>query len=193
MRKLFAKLHREEGVTLIELIAVLSIMSIILGIISTTIFFGFRSYNRISVENNLRDQGDVLMSSIITELYTSAPDRVYPLTDDSGNTYGIQLVEENADGTPNMDTAEEIVIQDGQLEIHRSKTDTTASYEATRIRGGGKLVVSSANADSYIGLEGKNLNVFGYLETGLIKIKLVLWMDNGSDASEITLESRFGF
>jgi len=198
MRKLFAKMRREEGVTLIELIAVLSIMGLILGIISTTIFFGFRSYNRVSVENNLRDQGDVIMSSIITELYTFAPDRVYPLTDDSGNTYGIQLVNENPDGTPNTADAHEIVINNGQLEIRKpdlapSEDSSSDLYESTRIRGGGQLLVSSANADSFIGLEGRDLNIFGYLETGLIQINLVIRMNEGSGSSEITLASRFGF
>lgn len=201
MRKLFAKLKKEEGVTLIELIAVLSIMGLILGIISTTIFFGFRSYNRISAENNLRDQGDIIMSSIITELYTAAPDRIYPLIDrETNRIYGIQLVEENADGTPNLTTADNIVINEvGQIEIQKAKTsgDTTPApadpYQSTRIGGGGRLVVSDANTESSILLEGEGLNVFGYLQTGLIHIKLVLEMPNGSDSTEITLESRFGF
>lgn len=201
MQKRFARWRREDGVTLIELIAVLSIMGLVLGIISTTIFFGFRSYNRISVENDLRDQGDVIMSSIITELYTFAPDRIYPLTDAKTNrVYGLRLVNENGDGTLNLAAAHEIVIStDGQIEIHKASSSSSSSaetptdpYEATKIRGG-HLVVSDANTQSLISLEGEGLNVFGYLKTGLVNIKLVLQMDDGSDSSEITLESRFGF
>ncbi len=196
MQKLFAKWRREEGVTLIELIAVLSIMGLVLGIVSTTIFFGFRSYNRISVENDLRDQGDVIMSSIITELYTFAPDRVYPLTN------GIKLESDNVDGTVSV---HEIIINsdasgEGQLEIHKPSASSSSDpasppgdpYEGTKIRGG-HLVVSDAHTQSSISIEGDNLNVFGYLKTGLVNIKLVLQMDDGSDSSEITLESRFGF
>lgn len=202
MQKLFAKWRREEGVTLIELIAVLSIMGLVLGIISTTIFFGFRSYNRISVENNLRDQGDIIMSSIITELYTFAPDRVYPLTDAKTNrVYGLQLVNDNADGT---ETVDKIIITSGddgrgQLEIHKASVTSsdpaaapTDPYESTRIQGG-HLLVSDTNTQSSIVLEGDGLNVFGYLETGLVNIKLVLQTDAGADSSEVTLESRFGF
>ncbi|OWA36215.1 hypothetical protein B9G55_10225 [Saccharibacillus sp. O16] len=212
MQKLFAKWRREEGVTLIELIAVLSIMGLVLGIISTTIFFGFRSYNRISVENNLRDQGDVIMSSIITELYRFAPDRIYPLTDAKTNrVYGLRLVNEDATGQPDLAGADEIIISRddqgrGQLEIHKAEgkgttADASSSepsaapadpYESTRIQGG-HLVVSDANTQSSILLEGDDLNVFGYLKTGLVNIKLVLQMDDGTDSSEITLDSRFGF
>lgn len=208
MQKLFAKWRREEGVTLIELIAVLSIMGLVLGIISTTIFFGFRSYNRISVENNLRDQGDIVMSSIITEMYRFAPDRIYPLTDAKTNRiYGLRLVNEDDKGQPNLAAAEEIIITSddqgrGQVEIHKAaSSDASGSdpsavpadpYESTRIQGG-HLAVSDANTRSSILLEGDGLNVFGYLETGLVNIKLVLQMDEGTDLSEITLDSRFGF
>ncbi|MGO4181912.1 PilW family protein [Paenibacillus sp. MCAF9] len=85
MRKYVSKLRNEEGISLIELIASMALLSIFGGIIYSVLVFGIGTYNKIEVENSLRDEGDLVMSSVINELYTFAPDLI-------GSTgYGIEL------------------------------------------------------------------------------------------------------
>lgn len=67
---------REQGFTLIELIASLTVFAMIAGIISGLTLFGVRSYDKITIQNELRDEADLIMSAIITKLYTYAPDKV---------------------------------------------------------------------------------------------------------------------
>lgn len=189
MRNRFANMwKREEGVTLIELIAVLSLMSMILGIISTTIFFGFRSYNTVGVENRLREEGDILMSSIITELYVFAPDHVYPLA----NATGFRMLHVTADGTedPSDATTVRINAETGQLEIQKANVDYSKMadpYQSTKING---TIVQGLSS---ITLEGDTAGGFDYYTTGSINIKLALTLGTGTDGSQIELESRFGF
>ena len=199
MRSRFVNaLKREEGVTLIELLAVLSLMGIILGVISTTIFFGFRSYNQVSVENRIREESDILMSAIITELYAFAPDRVYALADGTG----FEMYHVDELGNPS--SADKVTIrivtpdpehfpQQGQLQIQRAKvlngeSPSADPYEATRITDG-----SIVNGRSSITLEGEKAGGLDYYTTGLINIKLELSLGSGTGQSQLQLESRFGF
>ncbi|OWR27563.1 hypothetical protein CDO73_21750 [Saccharibacillus sp. O23] len=199
MRNRFVKAwKREEGVTLIELLAVLSLMAIILGVISTTIFFGFRSYNQVSVENRLREESDILMSAIITELYAYAPDRVYALADGTG--FDMVHVDELGNEQTNDKVTIRIVTPDpehfpqqGQLQIQKAQILNSSNppvdpYEATRIANG-----SIVNGLSSITLEGSKVGGFNYYTTGLINIKLVLALGSGTGQSQLQLESRFGF
>ncbi|MEJ8303628.1 type II secretion system protein [Saccharibacillus sacchari] len=191
MRIRFVKaLKREEGVTLIELLAVLSLMGIILGVISTTIFFGFRSYNQVSIENRLREESDVLMSSIITELYAFAPDRVYASADGKG--FEMFHVDELGNQST-ADSVRVVINSAGQLEIQKaeilnSTTPPADPYQATRITNG-----SIVPALSSITLEGEKAGGFDYYTTGLININLVLTLGSGTGQSQLQLESRFGF
>lgn len=192
MRTKFVKrLKGQEGFTLIELLAVLSILALVLGIISTTIIFGFRSYNQISVENELRDEADVVMSSVITELYAFAPDRIAVYNDDKGIS-GIELLRTTA--PPGEALRKAIVISDEQLQIRTLEVvpDSSApsseeaikdSYQSTRVK-------ATLTAGSSIGLDCEGLNA---CETGLVNIKLVLNQDAGGRNTSVELESRFGF
>ncbi|MFD1903650.1 PilW family protein [Paenibacillus rhizoplanae] len=76
MRRYVECLKSQQGFTLIELIAAITIFSMVVGIISMVTMFGFRSYHKITIENSLRDEADIIMSSIINELYIFAPERV---------------------------------------------------------------------------------------------------------------------
>lgn len=84
MRKYVECLKSQQGFTLIELIAAITIFSMVVGIISMVTMFGFRSYHKITIENSLRDEADIIMSSIINELYIFAPERVERTIDNDG-------------------------------------------------------------------------------------------------------------
>lgn len=203
MRKRFVKaIKQEEGVTLIELLAVLSLMAMILGIISTTIFFGFRSYNQVSIENKLREEGDILMSAVIAELYAYSPDRIYALADGSG--FEMAHVDDQGNELPGRvkvwiqkDAWQEGQTKQNTPEPHQLGIKRTANldpanlpedpFQSTRISG---EIVPERSA---ITIEGDKTGGFDYYTTGLINIKLVLALGAGTDRSQIELESRFGF
>lgn len=129
MRPFVKRLKKDEGVTLIELIAALSLLAVVLGMIYSVAVFGFKSYHKISAENSLRDEADILMSSIITNLYTYAPDRV--IRDGTDGT-GIILQKDYVDSNSNNKVKERIIkIQNNALYIRDlAAAESTASTTA---------------------------------------------------------------
>ncbi len=192
--KFVERLKQEGGFTLIELLAVLSISAMVLGVISATAIFGFRSYHQITFQNDLRDEGDIVMSAVIAELYAFAPDRIAVYNKDG--LKGIELIrfndpEDPAKGGETLKKA--IVISDGQLQIRvlekvpdsssSEEEEPEASYQSTSIK-------ASITDDSYIGLDCEGLTA---CESGLVNIKLVLTQDGEGTDAQVELESRFGF
>ena len=64
----------EAGMTMIELLAAVSISLLIIGAIYTVFLTGIRAYERIGIENDLRSEADYAMARIMNELYTLSPD-----------------------------------------------------------------------------------------------------------------------
>ncbi|ASA24468.1 PulJ/GspJ family protein [Paenibacillus donghaensis] len=115
MRKFADLLRREQGFTLIELIAALSLFSLVAGLIYGVMMFGVQSYQRVTMENTLRDESDLLMSSIITEIYTFAPHRISSIKATAGSTdTAIILQKENLSGGTEQ---VEIAVAGGKLSI----------------------------------------------------------------------------
>ncbi|WP_158595071.1 PulJ/GspJ family protein [Oceanobacillus piezotolerans] len=60
----------ERGLTLVELLAAIVLTSII-GVIGYSVLFnGIATYDRVKAETELRDEADLIMASMINELYT---------------------------------------------------------------------------------------------------------------------------
>ena len=81
MRRFAKLLKRDDGYSLIELIAALSLLTIVMGVIYSTITFGVNAYHRVQIQNSLRDEGDLAMSSMMTKLYTYGPDKLVQTSD----------------------------------------------------------------------------------------------------------------
>lgn len=90
MRQFAKRLGSQEGFSLVEVLAALVITAIMAGVIYGAALFGFRSYLQINADNLLRNNGDILSSSIITQLYSFAPERVRQITS-NGQPIGIRL------------------------------------------------------------------------------------------------------
>ncbi len=201
MRLQFAKkFGKENGFTMVELLAVLVLMGIVLGLISTTIIYGVKSFRAVSVENILREEADIVMSAVITELYAFSPDRIYVYTDEKTGASGIKL--KRAQALKGQPLEETIAIRGGQLQIQptilaKEDNDSTGTpvdvaaaaaksgaYQATRVN-------ASLISGSSIFVECSNYAQ--NCDTGLINIKLVLQQQGADRNSAVTLESRFGF
>ncbi|WP_336787130.1 PulJ/GspJ family protein [Paenibacillus sp. MMO-177] len=174
MREFVKKWRSEEsGLTLVELIAAMTLLSIAAGVIFSVVTFGIHTYNRIETENALRDDADLLMSSIITELYAYGPDLI------SASTNGITLVRDAG-------TREErqIFIQNKQLRIGSRTIDTRSDIDMPS-------QTEPSSEASFIELKCKT-NVTE-CSSGLIEIRLVLEQNHNGHTQQLTLESKFGF
>lgn len=89
----------EKGLTLVELLAVLVIVVIIGGIAYSVLLTGFKTYDRVKVESNLRDEADLIMAEIIKDVFVLKESEIehkrfpdasnnYYLETDDGNKYG---------------------------------------------------------------------------------------------------------
>lgn len=66
----------QKGVTLVELLATLTIFSIVMAAIYGAWTFGVKAYNRTAIEGQLRDEADYIMTTIMNELYDLNPQEV---------------------------------------------------------------------------------------------------------------------
>lgn len=83
------ELNNERGVTLVELLAVITLTAII-GIIGYNILFsGISTYDRVKIESALRDEADLIMATMIQELYTLKLSEIQDINfdEDSGDYY----------------------------------------------------------------------------------------------------------
>ncbi|MNO36981.1 hypothetical protein D3C76_270580 [compost metagenome] len=181
MKKFANLLRRESGFTLVELIVALSLFTVAAGIISGITMLGLRSYHKISIENSLRDEGDLLMSAIITELYTFAPDKVTPTliqNDDKTQIIDSFITLERQDGTKSR-----IRIANGILTI--APPDVIDPPADTRTK-----ITSRLAQGSTITLECQNSIP---CDSGLISIDLSLVQSYNGRDYPLELKSKFGF
>ncbi|WP_410512586.1 prepilin-type N-terminal cleavage/methylation domain-containing protein [Paenibacillus sp. BR2-3] len=182
MRKFANRLKSEQGFSLVEMIAAMTLFSMIVGIITMVTMFGFRSYHKITIENSLRDEADILMSSIITEMYTFGPEKVentgngIKLTKGSSEEKWIQLVEEAADPDQGQDGKTQLILSDAS-----TQRVTAVNSELT-----GSTLVSSLP-------DGRLCRINEPCQTGLIDIHLVLTQIYDGKPYEMVLDSKFGF
>ena len=202
MRRFADRLKSEQGFSLIEMIAAMTLFSLILGIISMVTMFGFRSYHKITIENSLRDEADIIMSTIITELYTFSPEKV------ENTATGLKLVKGN----------EERLISLQQEQVPADSTsDTgegTGGSTENESSSGGKTqiilsdvinqhstneritgIISDLNGSSVSSslLDGRSCVISSPCQSGLIDIQLVLTQYYDGRAYELNLNSKFGF
>ncbi|MCK9860110.1 type II secretion system protein [Paenibacillus sp. ATY16] len=174
MREFVKKWRNEEqGLTLVELIAAMTLLSIAASIIFSVVTFGMNTYYRIETENALRDDADLLMSSIITELYAYGPDLI------SSNGNGITLVRDAG-----IREEQKIFIKDKQLHIGSRTVDTRSDVDMP------SQTEPSSDASS---IELKCRTNVTECGSGLIEIRLVLEQNHNGRNQQLTLESKFGF
>ncbi len=173
MKESAKNLKSEQGFTLVELIAALTIFAMIVGLISGVTMYGFRSYQKISVENALRDEADLIMSSIITELYTYSPERVQITLG------GIELIKDEASSVIIQVNGNGIIIDDNDS-VAESNSPISIQSDV------GESIITATTSD------GRSCNVDAPCKSGLIQIKLILKY-KGNEEDRLELNSQFGF
>ncbi|WP_340026120.1 prepilin-type N-terminal cleavage/methylation domain-containing protein [Paenibacillus sp. FSL K6-1096] len=194
MSKFVNLLRREQGFTLIELIAALSLFSLVSALIYGVLMFGVHSYQRVTMENTLRDESDLLMSAIITEIYTFAPNTIYS----DGTDKTIVLRRDNING--GIDEVE-IGIADGQLFINESPASSSAAHGSsgsTEIPATADPYQTRTSTDSKLGPASSialvcSTDTVQSCKSGLLNINLSLVLERGDTRRQLDLESKFGF
>ncbi|MBR2516640.1 prepilin-type N-terminal cleavage/methylation domain-containing protein [Geobacillus sp.] len=64
----------QDGMSLVELLAAITISMVIIGIIYTVFIAGIRVYERIGIENELRSEADYAAARLMNALYAFSPD-----------------------------------------------------------------------------------------------------------------------
>ncbi|MFC4103337.1 prepilin-type N-terminal cleavage/methylation domain-containing protein [Paenibacillus xanthanilyticus] len=192
VNRLRERARDERGLTLIELIASLTLLSVVMGIIYSSITFGMSAYNKIRIENSLRDEGDLIMSSIISKLYTYGPDSIAQSKSDA---YRQRITLKLA----GMES-EEIVFDYSDESaknalFFKRKNDDGVVTNSDEVELDSELVVQS-DADwqegSYIRLVCSDTSKSS-CSSGLIEIQLKLRQMYANENHDLVLESKFGF
>ncbi|MEK3696721.1 MULTISPECIES: type II secretion system protein [unclassified Paenibacillus] len=183
MKKYVDRLKSQQGFTLIELIAAITLFSMIVGIISMVTMFGFRSYHKITIENSLRDEADIIMSSIINELYTFAPERLESTDNNDGILLKKKLVETDID----YKNIVKIAFTQGQLVIG-AEVDGPTNDSRTAVKSDlTGSSISSATSD------GRSCTKDAPCDSGLIEITLKLTQKYDGRDYTMEMKSKFGF
>ncbi|MEW4368937.1 prepilin-type N-terminal cleavage/methylation domain-containing protein [Paenibacillus kandeliae] len=218
MRQFVDRLRSQDGFSLVEVLAALIITGIMAGVIYGVALFGFRSYYQINTDNLLRSNGDILTTSIITQMYSFAPERVRQITS-GGNPVGIRLERASQASTAQLGDMEmsDIYMYGGVLYIgnvqqvaavNKALLSTNLDLPATSTPG---ALLHDANRDGIddlaraVALQGRivlnNSSTIAiqspdgstFYTTGIINVLLKLSSDNQGQSKGISLQSSFGF
>lgn len=218
MRRFVDQLRSQDGFSLVEVLAALIITGIMAGVIYGLALFGFRSYYQINTDNLLRSNGDILTSSIITQMYSFAPERVRQITS-GGNPVGIRLerVSQASTAQPGDMEMSDVYIYGGVLYIgnvqqvaavNKALLSTNLELPATSTQG---ALLHDANQDGIddlaraVALQGRivldNSSTIAiqspdgstFYTTGIMNILLKLSSNSQGQNNSIALQSSFGF
>lgn len=91
---------KEAGLTLVELLAALTLASIIAIIAYGILFGGFKTYDRVKTEIDLRDEADVIMATLMSDLFTLKESEIQErhLPEHGTNNYYLVLTDETKIG-----------------------------------------------------------------------------------------------
>jgi len=179
MRRFVNSIKEQKGYSLVELIAALSIFSLIAGSIYGVINFGFKAYDRVTVENSLRDEGDIIMSAIMSEFYTQGPDTVENFS--TNNENGILMHIKTSDEKGDHVSVRHVVIDNSDHKVYIYNDQKTA-ISAVELK-------SQIMSDSMIHIN----SCTNGCTNGLINVTLNLSQTSKGREQKLKLQSQFGF
>ncbi|MBE2917528.1 prepilin-type N-terminal cleavage/methylation domain-containing protein [Anoxybacillus flavithermus] len=193
--KVFAN---ERGLTLIELLVGLAITSIIAASAYGVFTAGMKAYKRIGIENQLRSEADILMTTIFNELYALAPDglKTDGLKTDESNDDTLTFVNEIKKEIDTNTGLVEDKKQAGQtLQIMIDKTNETLLINGKQVTPSNLRIVPEQSEFQYKCMrEQQNI-----CKSGVVTIRLSVQDEDHRNPDDplyiepFTLETKFGF
>ncbi|WHY84888.1 prepilin-type N-terminal cleavage/methylation domain-containing protein [Neobacillus novalis] len=199
-----------RGMTLVEVLATLVIMSILSGIIYSVFVTGLKLYQKIGIEGHLRDDADYVATMILNEMYNSPPNYILPYENNDTGAKGIQMVRykpKNVEGFIVEDSTEiednTLIYQENQkffIEKLNEKNQSIEKTEIQTVRVKNTTVTDGVNSEtSSISIGSCSLpDSSGKCRHGRISLNLVIEDSNQGPNSVIKtkpliLNSTFGF
>jgi prepilin-type N-terminal cleavage/methylation domain-containing protein len=184
--------NNAKGLSLVELLAAITISSLILASIYGVFFSGLNAYKRIYIENQLRSEADYIVATIMNRLYAFAPDGI--ATDQTTKTQIVFVndkqknidpylgfVEEKPEPTPETLT---VALQDGSIAIDGER------LHSDRL----KIVAEESGFSDTCAKQEEKI-----CRSGVVTIKLAVQDRDHDDPDDLlyikpfTLKTEFGF
>lgn len=159
MRKLISS---ERGLTLVEVLVTLVIMSIVSGVIYSVFTTGLKLYQKIGIEAQLRDDADYIATMILNEMYNYPPNFIKKYEEDGAE--GIELIRfapKNVEGYVVEDSTKIerdllIYFKDNHFFIDEIKRVTEAGTEKINILNSTKL---SSESSKFTTVNGQSSSI----------------------------------
>ena len=161
MFRLNSKRLNETGITLVELLAVLTLMSFISIFTISLIVKSTETTNAIRVETSLRDEADIIVSSLIKSIYSTKQAHIIQNVTDNENSYlnvssSPALCKRDTAGNLILDTACKnslkpigFITTNGKTRLHLRNEIYEVSNNNITILKSSRIVGDPANATSY--------------------------------------------
>lgn len=200
----------ERGVTLVELLVTIALVSLFGTIMYSVFLTGIKLYQKIEVEGQLRDDADYVATAILNEMYSNSPRSVKTFRDSATGKEGVIFVRANEkkvdgylveDNTNSPEKTIKIYFDDHQIVI---ESTTGAVQEIKTVEIDSKFTTiskgTSNETKSKITLGTVGECNAGYTECshGTIQLTLALEGENTIknsliNSKPLVLESSFGF
>lgn len=161
MFRLNSKRLNEIGITLVELLAVLTLMSFVSIFTISLIVKSTETTDAIRVETSLRDEADIIVSSLIKSLYTTKQAHIIQNVTDNDNSYlnvssSPALCKRDTSGNLILDTACRnslkpigFVTSNGKTRLHLRNDIYEVSNNNISILKSSRIIGDPSNATSY--------------------------------------------
>ncbi|MGX6442938.1 PulJ/GspJ family protein [Neobacillus sp. K501] len=119
-----------KGITLIELLASLALVTVIGIAVYSVLFGGLKTFNKIMDENELRDEGDVIMAYLINDFYTLKASDIQKIKLPEEGTNDYYIIKTN--GTRSGIIGSEIILNDRQITLNNDNVILTNGSTITQ-------------------------------------------------------------
>jgi prepilin-type N-terminal cleavage/methylation domain-containing protein len=199
--RLKAKTFDEDGFTLIELLLTLAISAILLPVIYGTFLTGYKIYEKVSIEGQLREDADYVSAMLMNSLYSTPFDYVEECKDEDNCLIFVDNIE-----TAQNPHNPEVIDQDKERE-----TDEIKSFKIRLIEKDGRQVWETDSGtidtpsdfrDSKISFACSNPNQDDFDDedtkkekctNAIIKLNFLIAHENEDRNEQLNLQSQFGF
>lgn len=199
--RLKAKTSDEEGFTLIELLLTLAISAILLPVIYGTFLTGYKIYEKVSIEGQLREDADYVSAMLMNSLYSTPFDYVDECEEEDNclvfvdnletaqNNYHPEVIDQDKERDTDDIKSFEIRLMDKNgkqvWDTGTGTIDTPSDFSGSSI----KFTCSNPHQDDFDDEDTKDEKC----TNAIIKLDFSIAHENEEREEQLNLQSQFGF